>query len=252
MFNLLMKINSFRVLIFFCLTLSFAADAKVQYSESNGTYKVYGHVAGSMQLVTRYYTGPMYLLLRIPGKKVLRVDAGRVYCETEKDALEMVNELLSGTGSIAYPVPSGILEDTFTFYCKKQDYGSYSYWFYNENFPIEKPTPYVSCNIDIPGAVDFGEVSMGGGAILRTLKGSATCDAKTSVALSLSGKNIINQQINIGDAVVEYAFDNGKATATVSAEKAVTSYFDLDFTLKNTGKAAGNKQASVVLNVEWY
>lgn len=252
MFNLLIKINSFRVLIFLCLTLSFAADATVHYSEKNGTYRVYGHVAGSMQLVTRYYTDQSYLLLRIPGEKVLRVDTGRLYCKTEKDALEMANKLLSGTGSIAYPGPAGNLKDTFTLYCKKQDDGSGSYWFYNENYPIEKPTPYVSCNIDIPGAVDFGEVSMGSGAILRTLKGSATCDAKTSVALSLSGKDIINQQINIGDAVVEYAFDNGKATATVSAEKAVTSYFDLNFILKNTGKAAGNKQASVVLNTEWY
>lgn len=94
---------------------------------------------------------------------------------------------------------------------------------------------------------------MDGGAILRTLKGRrATCDAKTSVALSLSGKDIINQQIKVSDAVVEYASDNGKTTTTVSAKKAVTSYFDLNFILKNTGKAAVNKQASMMLNAGCY
>lgn len=251
MFNLLMKINSFRVLIFFCLTLSFAACAttNIHYSESNGIYRVYGHVEGRMYSGSYNRFNELYLL--IPGLTSLKVPMGSVYCRTEEDAFKKVNELLAGQGSIAYPGPVGAIDSTFTFFCQKQQ-GSNAMWYYLKNFPKEPPTPYVSCNIDIPGAVDFGEVSMGGGAILRTLKGSATCDAKTSVALSLSGKNIINQQINIGDAVVEYAFDNGKATATVSAEKAVTSSFDLNFTLKNTGKAAGNKQASVVLNTEWY
>ncbi|WP_338511465.1 hypothetical protein [Erwinia aphidicola] len=248
MFKLLMKINSFRVLIFFCLTLSFAACAttSVHYSKKNGTYRVYGHVEGKMN--SGYYNYDNRLYLIIPGRQSLEVYVGRVYCKTEEDAFKKVNELLSGQGSIAYP---GAIEATFSFYCQKEQCSS-AMWYFLKNFPQEPPTPYVSCNIDIPGAVDFGEVSMGGGAILRTLKGSATCDAKTSVALSLSGKNIINQQIKIGDAVVEYAFDNGKATATVSAEKAVTSSFDLNFILKNTGKAAGNKQASVVLNTEWY
>jgi len=251
MFNVLIKINHLRMLIFFCLILSFATSAttNVHYSKENGIYRVYGHVEGSMSLVNINLVNELYLI--IPGDKSLGVNVGKEYCKTEKDALKKVNELLSGQGSIAYLGSVGALSSTFSFYCRREK-GSMTMWSYTKNFPQEPPTPYVSCNIDIPGAVDFGEVSMGGGAILRTLKGSATCDAKTSVALTLSGKDIINQQIKVGDAVVEYAFENGKATTNVSAEKAVMSSFDLNFILKNTGKTAGNKQASVVMTASWY
>jgi len=61
-----------------------------------------------------------------------------------------------------------------------------------------------------------------------------------------------NQQIKVGDAIVGYAFDNGKTTTSVSTEKGVESSFSLDFILKDTGKSAGNKQASVVMKASWW
>ncbi|MEI2628723.1 hypothetical protein [Erwinia aphidicola] len=173
-------------------------------------------------------------------------------CSTQKIADQLIKYLLSGTGNYATLV-NGYMEYSHLFVCQDSGTVGGGRYFYYDYEPVSAPT---DCKIDIPTNVEFGEVSMGNNGLQRRLEGSLSCDYKTLVGLSLTGTAISgsadNQQIKVGDAIVSYAFDNGKTTTYVSTEKDVKSSFNLNFMLKDTGKSAGNKQASVVMKANWW
>lgn len=235
------------------LTSPFSAIGEIRYGEVNGNYRIYGHVENpTFKKESGWRTTGFFMYMS--RNKILRNDTAE-YCPDEKKAAEILNKMLSGLGT---NVTSAFTDSTstdyyFIFRCKKSKEEFLDLWSYDVHTQFSPPT---DCKLDIPTNVEFGEVPMSTNGIQRRLEGSLTCDYKTSVDLSLTGSAISgtadNKQIKVGDAIVSYAFDNGKATTSVSTEKGVKSSFSLDFILKDSGESAGNKQASVVMTASWY
>lgn len=245
------KIVSLKTLFLLMVIYPFSAISEVRYSKTNGTYRIFGHVEDPVFTKTsgNLITGlELYI-----SKRGYIYKKGADFCPDEKKATEVLNKMLSGNGTMAYEGHNYNHDRTyrFLFGCNMSENSPWVLW-YIEHGDLIKPT---DCKLDIPTNVEFGEISMGTKGIEHRLEGSLRCDYKISVDLSLSGKAINgtgdNQKIKIGDAIVGYSFDNNKTTISVSTEKDVTSKFNLDFVLKDTGKSAGNKQENVVLKADW-
>jgi len=235
------------------LTSPFSAIGEIRYGEVNGNYRIYGHVENpTFKKEYGYLTTGFYMYM---SRKKILINNDAEYCPDEEKAAEILNKMLSGLGTnVTLDTTSNTSTDYFfIFRCRKSKEEFLDMWSYVVHTQFSPPT---DCKLDIPTNVEFGEVPMSTNGIQRRLEGSLTCDYKTSVDLSLTGTAISgtadNQQIKVGDAIVSYAFDNGKATTSVSTEKGVKSSFSLDFILKDSGKSAGNKQASVVMRASWY
>lgn len=230
------------------LVIPFTAQGKISYSYKFFTYRIYGNVEDPLFINSIVTNNKPEMTFKVDDNKVLTSQVGEI-CKDEEAAKKLLNKMLAGSGTIAYSKKvDAFKRPAFEFYCKKNS-NSREIYYYSQN--SANPAPTRSCKLDIPASVDFGQVAASSAGNEVTLEAGITCNLKSSVSLSLTGKNINNQQIKVGDADVFFMFENGKATTTVSADKAVKTAFNLYFYLDNSGTASGKKQASVVLKANW-
>lgn len=198
----------------FLLALSFSVHSEMRYGEVNGSYRIYGSVEPKFH--STFNAIQPYMAVKLTDNSYIYAVIKNT-CWDYNSAFKLANKLLSGQG-VAATLVHGKLEYSHYFLCEITSSRADKYVYY-DNDPVAAPT---DCKVDIPTNVEFGEVSMGNSGVSRRLEGSLSCDYKASVALSLSGAAISgsleDKQINVGDALVGYAFDNGKVTTTVSTE----------------------------------
>ena len=235
-----------KLILTFLLALPFVAQSSVSFSYDESNYRIHGNVDEPVFRDGISEDNTYLMTMNFASNTVIATQITE-YCPTEEAAKKLLNKMLAGQGSIAYR--RAMSDETyFSFYCRKNSKYKNIYY-YSQN--SANPAPTRSCKLDIPASVDFGEVAASSAGTQVTLEASVTCNLKSSVALSLTGENITNQHIKVGDADVFFMFENGNATTTVSADKAVKTAFNLYFHLYNSGTAAGKKQASVVLKANW-
>lgn len=230
-----------RFFFVFFLTLPYNGYCDVSYSEKNGIYKLTGTITTDATFYSPEWLIEPLLGLTVSDYSKLMIDNYKPPSCT-KNLKETLNKLIAGGGITAPLIKFDTYHNFFQISCKATD--KPGFWSITETYPeLDK-----YCSFDVPQSVDFGGVPMGTSGTLKTIKGSVTCSSrKTWVDFSLTGDNVSNGKIKVGDAEVSYAFDNGYTTSTVVASKDVAASFNLNFTLKDTGASAGKKQASVVL-----
>lgn len=221
----------------FLLALPFVAQSSVNFSYDGSNYRIYGNVDDPIFMDGISENNTYLMTMNFVNNAVIATQITE-YCPTEEAAKKLLNKMLAGKGSIAYRRTS-YDRKYFAFYCRKNSKYKNIYY-YSQN--SANPAPTRSCKLDIPASVDFGQVAASSAGTEVTLEAGITCNLKSSVSLSLTGKNINNQQIKVGDADVFFMFENGKATTTVSADKAVKTAFNLYFYLDNSGTAAGKNR----------
>lgn len=239
--NLRINIKLIRFFLVFCFTLPFNGYCDVSYSENNGIYKLTGTINTEAIFYPPNWLFDPYLGLTVSDYYRLIIKNFKPPSCT-KNLKDTLNKLIASGGITAPLVKEDTNQNYFQVYCKATD--KPGFWSITEVYPaLDK-----YCSFNVPQNVYFGEVSMGTSGTLKTIKGSTTCSSrKTWVDFDLTGDNVRNGKIKVGDAVVSYAFDNGYSSQTVVALKDVAASFNLNFTLTDTGTSAGRKQASVVL-----
>lgn len=129
--------------------------------------------------------------------------------------------------------------------------GTWSYDLLGTPFP-PKDENQPLCSTTIPTKVDLGSLTVGETAS-ATLHGRTQCDKDAAVKISLL--NVSNAttppgELAIGDARVRYNIDSNGVKKTYSVQAKNGSPFDLNFTVTDTGKVAGDKNGSIILSVE--
>lgn len=241
--NSRINIKLTRFFFVFCFTLPFNGYCDVSYSENNGIYKLTGTINTDATFYPSNWLFDPYLGLTVSDYYRLIIEDYKPPSCT-KNLKDTLNKLIASGGITAPLVKEDTNRNIFQVYCKATD--KPGFWTITEVYTY--PALEKSCSFDVPQSVDFGEVSMGTSGTLKTIKGSTTCRSrKTWVDFELTGDNVRNGKIEVGDAVVSYAFGNGYSSQTVVSLKDVAASFNLNFTLTDTGTSAGKKQASVVL-----
>jgi len=243
----IINLKIIRIFAVFFLTLPYNAYCAVGYSEKNGVYKLNGSITTDPQFYDSYWNIEPSLELTLNDDTSLVIDNFTPPSCT-KNLKATINNLLAGGRLAATLLKTESKFNVFQVSCKATDKSGF--WGITENYPpFDK-----SCSLSIPSSVDFGEISMGSSSgIMKTLSANVTCSSrKTSVALRLSGDNVSNGEIKIGDAKLSYVFNNDSDSYAFIAKKNVASSFKIHFTLKDTGTTAGKKQASVVLIANFF
>lgn len=175
-------------------------------------------------------------------------------CPQDKtEAVRFINGILA----------AGVIMDDHSNFTQRQRYsvyiicrwpvedGGWSYDLLGTPFPPKDENQPV-CSTAIPTKVDLGSLTMGETAS-ATLHGRTQCDKDAAVKISLLNVNNATTppgELTIGDARVRYNIDGNGVKKTYSVQAKNSSPFDLNFTVTDIGKVAGDKNGSIILSVE--
>lgn len=175
---------------------------------------------------------------------------GTVNCSKSKqETVRIINSklsqgiILTERASYADDVPPW----TAAMRCKISDNPSDGGWMIRSMTP--SPPGGAVCNTSVPLKVSFGTVPLGSANLTTEISGTIKCDKNADVSLSFRGFE--DAYIPVGDAKVKVAFDNGKSTYKLTAQKYVTTNFKVNFQAISTGTTTGYKSGSTVLVIEW-
>lgn len=169
-----------------------------------------------------------------------------VYCHSKKDAAEKINSILSGGAQLHRQSVYGAYRDKVLISCPNNNTTPISqYVLLTEKIP--RPAP--KCQVNIPDSVNFGTVEWGRSGKKIELSGYVMCNSATSGQLRLLSPIVSN--ILVKDALVSYAFNEGKNSQRFYTTPYEKEPFSLIFTLDDTGATSGYKQASVVFETTW-
>lgn len=245
---------------YFILGLSFILPLKVEGASLafeklylGGGYKVTGRInENDLQFmpVSQIYSA-IQITVHETGRDFWNYGDNSRWCTSSKqESVKIINEILSKGVLATQHMGFADIGPYYTasVYCQIGNGAQQGGWSFSTLTP--SPPNGIKCDTSVPLRVSFGNVALGSTNLTTTMPGTLRCDNNADISMSFMGY-YDGAYISVGDAKVKVAFDNGKSTYKLTAQKNVTTNFMVNFQAISTGTTTGYKSGSTVLVIEW-